>query len=122
QETDSAFARFAEYLDYIVASPGIKLVTASELPKLYADPIRRTGASERDLETVIGALLEPAKKGADFLSGGGTAYSLADQFESLTAALGELIDGRALVFPHRIPTLLRPDHEPSATEMTSIAC
>src|SRR5438094_2287055 len=45
-ETDAAFARFARYIDHIRAVPGVRFVTASELPALYADPTRSVGAGE----------------------------------------------------------------------------
>lgn len=120
EETEGAFVRFAEYLDHVVASPGIKLVTATNLPTLYADPVRQSGASESDLHAVVQRLSGAGKSGIDYLSVGGKVLSVADQFELLAAALVERIEGRAPTFPHPIPGLLGPDHEAFATEMNSV--
>jgi hypothetical protein len=120
EETEGAFVRFAEYLDHVVASPGIKLVTATNLPTLYADPVRQSGASESDLQAVVQRLSGAGKSGIDYLSVRGKVLSVADQFELLAAALVERIEGRAPTFPHPIPSLLGPDHEAFATEMNSV--
>src|SRR6266571_8517379 len=49
EQTEAAFRRFAEYIDYIRALPGIRFVTASDLPSLYPDLVRSEGASEDEL-------------------------------------------------------------------------
>ena len=52
-ETEAAFHRFAEYVDYIRAIPGLRFVTASDLPLLYPDAVRRQGTSLRDINELV---------------------------------------------------------------------
>jgi hypothetical protein len=118
-ETDAAFARFGEYLDHVIKTPDVKLVIASELPRLYSDPVRHSGASESDLKTIVAALLD-SKSGVDFQTRGTEAFSLADQFELLTTALADLIEKRTTSFPHVVPSLLGPDHQPPQSRLNSI--
>ncbi len=49
EETEGAFRRFADYIDHIRAIPGLWFVTASDLPALYRDPIRKEGVDDEDL-------------------------------------------------------------------------
>src|SRR5580765_7179990 len=63
EETEAAFLRFAEYIDHIRSIPGVRFVTASELPDLYPDPVRTKGASEADFNEIVSRLAE-AKAGA----------------------------------------------------------
>src|SRR5207244_4567363 len=49
EETEAAFQRFGEYVDHIRGIPGVKWVTASDLPLLYPDTIRAEGVTETDL-------------------------------------------------------------------------
>src|SRR2546426_8602729 len=55
-ETEGAFQRFGEYVDHIRAIPGVRFVTASELPTLYPDVARAEGAGEKDLERIADRL------------------------------------------------------------------
>src|SRR5215213_374371 len=48
-ETDAAFERFGQYIDYIRTIPGVRFITASDLPEIYADPVRKEGITEREL-------------------------------------------------------------------------
>src|ERR1035441_8683511 len=43
-ETEAAFQRFGEYIDYIRSLPEVRFVTASDLPIIYPDAVRSTGA------------------------------------------------------------------------------
>src|SRR5262249_34321924 len=65
-QTEAAFSRFGQYLDYIRALPDIRFVTASELPQIYPDPVRTAGASEEDLTQLAQALSSVDRKGVDF--------------------------------------------------------
>src|SRR5437870_2958665 len=42
-ETDAAFQRFAEYIDHIRSIPGVRFITADELPSIYPDLTRTKG-------------------------------------------------------------------------------
>src|SRR5438105_3686241 len=79
EETEAAFERFAQYIDHIKSTPGVRFVTASELPSLYPDQVRIAGASEADLQEIAIRLIQTNNPGADFLVLGGKAYSIADQ-------------------------------------------
>ena len=48
EQTEQAFGRFAKYVDHI-KSLGVRFVTASELPAIYADRVRSEGLSESEL-------------------------------------------------------------------------
>lgn len=112
EETEGAFQRFAGYIDYIRAIPGVRFVTASDLPLLYPDSIRTSGASEADLNQIARALSGGGLKGVDFLVIGDRAYSVADQFEMLEVAVDDLIEGRQTRFPLKTAGLLGPDSPP----------
>src|SRR3989454_588146 len=116
EETEAAFQRFAEYIDHIRAVPGVRFVTASDLPALYPDPVRTVGAPEVELEEISARLLRSDAKGVDFLVLGGKAYSVADQFELLVQAVSKLIESDKIEFPLPARGMLGPDGPPPAAE------
>src|SRR5262245_1145385 len=97
EETEGAFRRFGEYIDHIRAIPGVRFVTATDLPTIYPDAIRAQGATEQDLAEI--AVRLSAGSGVDFLVLGDHTFSAADQFELLTAAVCSQIEGKKLRFP-----------------------
>ncbi len=113
-ETDGAFQRFGEYIDYIRSLPGVRWVTAGDLPELYPDAVRTRGATEQDLAEIAARLAAGSAAGIDFQVIGNRAYSLADQFELLTLAVGDLIAGKKPRFPLAAKGLLGPDSPPPA--------
>jgi hypothetical protein len=115
-ETEAAFERFGQYIDHIRSLPDVHFVTASDLPGLYPDAVRTQGASEADLNEIAIHLAAPGLSAADFQVIGDRAYSVADQFELLAAALGELIEGRQPHYPLKAAGLLGPDAPPPTTE------
>lgn len=114
EETEAAFRRFADYIDHIRALPGVRWVTASDLPKLYPDRARERGVTRADLDELARRLAAGDKSGLDFQVIEDRAYSLADQFEALTAALASTVAGERLRFPLRLHGLLGPDAPPPA--------
>ncbi len=114
-ETEAAFGRFAEYIDHIRSTAGVRFVTASELPALYPDLVRVTGATEAELQDLSARLLRPENMGVDFLVLGGKAYSAADQFELLTLVVSKLIAGDHIQFPLPARGMLGPDNLPPPT-------
>ncbi len=128
EETDAAFRRFGEYMDFIRAIPQVRFVVASDLPLIYADAVRSTGASEDDLAEIASAIARPAgtspvgtdalgtpppaSSSLDFRVLNDRAYSLADQFELLTTVVGNLLDGRKPRFSLKATGLLGPDNAP----------
>jgi hypothetical protein len=83
------------------ALPGVRFVTASELPAIYPDGLRTQGAPERDLEELAARLTRQSAL-VDFQVIGERAYSAADQFELLTVAVSSLIEGKSVRFPPRL--------------------
>lgn len=114
EETDQAFARFAAYIDYIRALPGARFVAASDLPTIYPDRVRTEGTTAAELLELSEKLLAPGSTGVDFQKIHGKAYSAADQFELLTTAIGELIDGKEIQYPLVAKGLIGPDGLPPA--------
>ena len=115
EETDGAFQRFGEYIDYIQALPGVRFVTARDLPGIYPDAVRDGGASEKDLAQIASRLSGGESGGIDFQVMENRAYSAADQWELLTFAVGQLIKGETLRFPLVAKGLLGPDNTPPAS-------
>lgn len=112
EETEAAFQRFAEYIDHIRALPNVRFVTAGDLPTLYPDVMRSSGASGEDLKEIVSHILRSRSSGVDFQVIGRRAYSVADQFELLTLAVAELLEGRKPRWPRPLKGLLGPDGQP----------
>src|SRR6185436_9261043 len=116
EETEGAFRRFAEYIEHIQAIPGVRFVTAGELPSLYPDYTCSEGASEQDLTELCQRLTASGLSNLDFQVLGKRAYSLADQFELLTWAVSQWIQQKELKFPHRAEGILGPDAAPPSAK------
>lgn len=114
EETEGAFQRFGEYIDHIRSIPGLRFVTAGDLPALYPDAARATGASREELSAMAERIASPSSPGAGFLEIGEKAFSAADQFELLTVAVAELASGVEPRFPLAAKGLLGPDGPPPA--------
>jgi hypothetical protein len=112
EETAAAFLRFGQYIDHIRSLPELGFVTAADLPLLYPDAIHAEGVPEEDLAQIASRLGSTSAKGVDFLVLGRRAYSVADQFEALALALGQLSAGQPLRFPLRPGGLLGPERPP----------
>lgn len=111
-ETDAAFERFAQYIDYIRSIPNIHFITASELPGLYPDLSRTKGATEEDLAQIAERLSASGATNLDFQVIGNRGFSLADQFELLSVVMGDLIEGVRPRFPLPLEGSLGPDAPP----------
>ncbi len=115
-ETNAAFRRFAEYLDYIRAYPGVRFVTASDLPAIYPDRVRTEGATAADLDELARRILAGGQGGVDFQVVGSKAFSVADQFELLTLAVARQINGQQARWPLAATGLFGPDNAPPADQ------
>ena len=117
EEAERAFARFGQYIDHIRALPGARFVTASDLPTLYPDELRKTGATVAEVSELAAAMIKPDFKGLDDVTLNGKAFSPADQFELLAVAVGERIESpqRAANDKRLVAeSLLGPDSPPPA--------
>jgi hypothetical protein len=117
EQTDAAFERFAAYLDFMRGRPGVRFVTAADLPGLYPDRVRTEGASDEQILALARAIASPDFKGLDDQTIGAKIFSPAEQFALLTLAVGQLIDGpdKATYPLLTHPGLLGPDAPPPAT-------
>jgi len=111
-ETEAAFGRFAQYIDYIHSIPGVRFISAGQLPSIYPDLLRTKGAPEGDLARIATGLASGATTGLDFVTFGDRSYSVADQFELLSSTVNRLIAGQKAQFPTVVMGLLGPDNAP----------
>jgi hypothetical protein len=114
-ETEQAFRRFSEYMDFIRSLPRVRFVTASELPELYPDLIRKQGATAAELDALARTLTAKETGGIDFKVVGHKAFSPADQFELLTSAVNALATHQPPTYPLIATGILGPDHLPGRT-------
>jgi len=120
EETEGAFRRFGEYVDHIKSIPGLRFVTAADLPGIYPDLIRTKGATETELNELAQRILNNTN-GLDYQVIKGKAFSVADQFELLTLCASQLIENKAINFPVTTKGLFGPDSAPpSASAKQSI--
>ena len=115
RETEQAFARFEQYVDYMRGRAGIHFITARDLPGLYPDPVRSDGASETQILELAHRILESQSQGLDDQRIGRQIFSPADQFALLAFAVASGIDRGSPAGTVRIPPgLLGPDSPPPA--------
>lgn len=114
--TDAAFHRFAEYIDFIRAYPGVRFVTAGDLPAIYPDRVRTAGTTVAELNELARRILADGQNGLDLQVIGQHAFSVADQFELFTLAVGELMDWQKVTGPLIARGLFGPDQTPPPTE------
>jgi hypothetical protein len=115
EETEAAFRRFGEYIDYIRSLSEVRFVTASDLPRLYPDVLRKSGAPEADLAQIAARLAANTTGGLDYQLIVNRAYSVADQFELLTVAVGQSLAGGKTPSSRIVKGLLGPDAPPPAS-------
>jgi hypothetical protein len=111
EETEAALSRFAEYIDFIRAL-GVRWVTASDLPVLYADETRTQGVTKAEADTLAKGILEN-QAGIGWQVVGRKAFSAADQFELFARALSPHAPGGAATWPVRLKGLAGPDRPPA---------
>src|SRR5262245_28271377 len=81
-ETETAFNDFEQYVKFIKEQPGARLVTATELMKLYADGALTHNFTPDDITTVA----QSVQKEITFLKMSGFTLSPSDSFSLLTEA------------------------------------
>ncbi len=113
-ETDAAFLRFGEYIDHMRSTPGVRFVTASDLPNLYPDKARTDGCTRAELDELTDRILGRKDAGLDYQLLGHKAFSLADQFEIFTEAAAA-IDARTSEGTLPVHGLDGPDGPPPSS-------
>lgn len=120
EETQGAFKRFAEYIDYIRTIPGVQWITASDLPLLYPDLLRTEGAPQADAAELAKRIVQRDGAGRDVIRLGNRAYSVADQFEVLTLAIAGAMLGNPPNGSIKTKGLVGPDGAPPASTLASM--
>jgi hypothetical protein len=113
EETEKAFERFGKYIDHI-KSLGVHFVTASDLPTIYDDRAHKEGITEAELSDIAKRLADEKTIGIDYQVLGDKSLSPADQFELLTARVGEVIEGKVDNNPLVVHGLIGPDSSPGS--------
>jgi hypothetical protein len=114
EETDGAFHRFAEYIDFIRSVPGVQFITAADLPAIYRDRAMIDGISAEELDQIAKGILD-ASQGISFRIVNGKSCSAADQFDLLAHAVDALMQNKELQFPMMPHTILGPDSVSAAS-------
>jgi hypothetical protein len=116
EETEAAFARFEQYVDFQRALPGVRFVTAADLSRLYHNRIHTDGADLDTVRELAGALARGSS--VDILRDRQGRYvSPAEQFSAVTTLLARAVTER--VVPRRVDVLdpLGPSEMPPTTEI-----
>jgi hypothetical protein len=106
-ETEAALTRFAAYIDFQRALPGVRHITAADLATIYHNRIGEQGADPAAVRDIASRV---AREGAlDVVrDGAGRAVSPADQFALIIGFLADTIDTGALPSRVDVPQLLGP--------------
>jgi hypothetical protein len=99
-------------VDHIRRIPGVRWVTATDLPRTYPDLIASEGASESDLDEIARRLTDRHAVGVDYQRIGSKVFSVADQFELLSRGVDDFLSGRKIRFPLTAKGLIGPDSAP----------
>src|SRR5437899_1679256 len=114
EQTEAAFERFGQYIDHIRAIPGVRFITAADLPKLYPD-LSHDAVTEAELSELAQKILS-STNGLNFQIIGQKAFSVADQFELLCQAVAAPLEKKKLKFPLRATGLIGPDSRSTAID------
>jgi hypothetical protein len=119
EETEEAYERFDRYVAYQLSLPGVRHVTAAELPRLYTDRIRADGA---DVATVRTVAEQVARSGALDVVRDGKArvFSPADQFAMVGRFLSRVIKEKAIPRYVEVTAPLGPAERPPPTEVAAL--
>ena len=117
EETEAAYRRFEKYLDFQLSLPGVKHVTASELPAIYRNRIRDEGA---DLATVKDVAEKVARASTvDIVRDRhGRVVSPAEQFSLIVGFLARAIAEPKVPSQVEVGEALGPSERPPVTEVS----
>lgn len=120
EETEAAFRRFEAYVDHIKSLPGVRFVTADQLPDLYPDSAREKGVARTDVVALAGRIAANAGS-LNFITSDNVSYSPADQFELCVRALATASNTKNPGDLIKVTPLLGPDALPPVTEVSEIS-
>lgn len=119
EETEAAYLRFERYLDFQLSLPGVKHVTASDLPAIYRNRIHEEGAditTVKDVaETVAHASTLDVARDRQ-----GRAVSPAEQFSLMVAFLARAIEEQSVPSQVEVSEALGPSERPPLTEVSDL--
>ena len=118
EETESAFQRFGQYVDHIGKIPGVRWVTATDLPGLYPDSVRTEASSESDVDAIAAGIIQDKTKGLDYQRFGARIYSLAEQFDLLTQAVNNRLVHSPSLILFRSMRLFGPENPPPGASVS----
>lgn len=113
EATEAAFTRFEKYLDFQRSLPGVRFVTASELPAIYRNRIQQEGA-ERGIVADVAKRVAGSSALDVIRDSEGRLLSPADQFWLVTAFLAQAIQQKAAPDRVSMMSLLGPSEQPPA--------
>jgi hypothetical protein len=99
EEQEQAFKAFEAYLDHIFHRPGVRLVTARQIPSLYPDRVYSNPLTQADVRTIAAAISKRPQMPIDHASKGSvarttppthTAPGLGDQRVEASASIRSL--------------------------------
>src|SRR4051812_1815626 len=111
-ETDAAFERFTEYVEYMAKVPGVQWITASDLPRIYKDSLHVDGCSKAEVNE-LAQRIQKSSGSLDYQKIGKHIFSISDQFEVLVKAVDGSFTGGSSSFPVKVNGLLGPDASPT---------
>jgi hypothetical protein len=89
QEQEQAFHAFEAFLDYIIARPGVRLVTARQIPTLYPDRMYSHPLTRSDIQTIAKSF----RKEVSYVDLGTRIASAGEGLLALCAASAQSSDG-----------------------------
>jgi hypothetical protein len=121
EETESAFQRFGQYVDHISGIPGVRWITATDLPALYPDPVQTAGSTDSDVDAIAAGIAAQKARGLDYQRFGARIYSLAEQFDLLTQAIASRMYSSSADIRYRSLRLLGPESAAPAAESKTVS-
>jgi hypothetical protein len=107
EATEAAFQRFSGYIDFIKSLPGIRFVTAGDLPSLYADQAKAGTVTKEEVKEIASRISN--QSGIDAQIIGTKVFSPADQFEILLKSCASFLNPLSGPKEIRVEGLLGPD-------------
>ncbi|HSB60170.1 MAG TPA: hypothetical protein VLI67_00525, partial [Vicinamibacteria bacterium] len=119
EDTEAAYRRFERYLDFQLSLPGVRHVTASELPAIYGNRVQAEGADLATVGDVAGKVARADR--LDVLRDPrGRFVSAAEQFWLVVGLLARSIDEGRIPAKVEVGGVLGPSERPPTTEVAAL--